>query len=274
VGGGLEIAALCDLRICGTSSRFGAPIKNLGLVMAYAEMAPLIDLVGTAVTLELLLDDPLELLSRSRGVKRKLGIARVMDLSATPFFLRGSGYKEGMLFPWVVSDFSLIDAIESGIVKVPRVPVEDNAMTGEQPTYRDLWPRIREDLPKKGRKGDAGGGEPHLPAELEGASDERKPRDVAPLFAVSVSCLLRLASWLASVGLIPVVRCWSRVHLLPCWGWCTRFIGAGHLAGCGRGGRLWTQPRSHLSSTGPAGGGGPSGGGGGSRRGPSRRRRR
>ena len=56
VGGGLEIAALCDLRICGASSRFGAPIKNLGLVMAYAEMAPLIELVGTAVTLELLLE--------------------------------------------------------------------------------------------------------------------------------------------------------------------------------------------------------------------------
>ena len=56
VGGGLEIAALCDLRICGTSSRFGAPIKNLGLVMAYAEMAPLIELVGRAVTLELLLE--------------------------------------------------------------------------------------------------------------------------------------------------------------------------------------------------------------------------
>ena len=56
VGGGLEIAALCDLRICGASSRFGAPIKNLGLVMAYAEMAPLIALVGRAVTLELLLE--------------------------------------------------------------------------------------------------------------------------------------------------------------------------------------------------------------------------
>jgi enoyl-CoA hydratase/carnithine racemase len=42
VGGGLEIAALCDLRICGASSRFGAPIKNLGLVMAYDEMAPLV----------------------------------------------------------------------------------------------------------------------------------------------------------------------------------------------------------------------------------------
>ena len=56
VGGGLEIAALCDLRICGTSSRFGAPIKNLGLVMAYAEMAPLVELVGKAVALELLLE--------------------------------------------------------------------------------------------------------------------------------------------------------------------------------------------------------------------------
>jgi enoyl-CoA hydratase/carnithine racemase len=56
VGGGLEIAALCDLRICGTSSRFGAPIKNLGLVMAYPEMAPLVRLVGPAVALEILLE--------------------------------------------------------------------------------------------------------------------------------------------------------------------------------------------------------------------------
>lgn len=56
VGGGLEIAALCDLRICGESSRFGAPIKNLGLVMAYAEMAPLVRLVGVAVALEILLE--------------------------------------------------------------------------------------------------------------------------------------------------------------------------------------------------------------------------
>jgi enoyl-CoA hydratase/carnithine racemase len=56
VGGGLEIAALCDLRICGESSRFGAPIKNLGLTMAYAEMAPLARLVGTAVALEILLE--------------------------------------------------------------------------------------------------------------------------------------------------------------------------------------------------------------------------
>jgi len=56
VGGGLEIAALADIRICGESSRFGAPIKNLGLVMAYAEMAPLVRLVGRAVALEILLE--------------------------------------------------------------------------------------------------------------------------------------------------------------------------------------------------------------------------
>jgi enoyl-CoA hydratase len=56
VGGGLEIAALCDLRICGEGSRFGAPIKNLGLVMAYDEMAPLVRLVGGPVALEILLE--------------------------------------------------------------------------------------------------------------------------------------------------------------------------------------------------------------------------
>ena len=56
VGGGLEIAALCDIRICGESSRFGAPIKNLGLVMAYAEMAPLVRLAGPDVALEILLE--------------------------------------------------------------------------------------------------------------------------------------------------------------------------------------------------------------------------
>ena len=56
VGGGLEIAALCDLRICGESSRFGAPIKNLGLVMAYPEMVPIVRLVGADVALEILLE--------------------------------------------------------------------------------------------------------------------------------------------------------------------------------------------------------------------------
>jgi type III restriction enzyme len=108
-------------------------------------------------------------LSGIEAVKRKLGTKVIYDLSATPFFLRGSGWPEGTLFPWVVSDFSLIDAIESGIVKVPRVPVSDDSGVGAQPTYRDLWLRIRDDLPKKGRATEAVHGEPKLPAELEGA---------------------------------------------------------------------------------------------------------
>src|SRR5262249_30384609 len=103
------------------------------------------------------------------AVDATIGVKVVYDLSATPFYLRGSGYPEGTLFPWVVSDFSLIDAIESGIVKVPRVPVADNAMTGEQPTYRDLWLRVRDALPRKGRGPDALAGPPHIPRELEGA---------------------------------------------------------------------------------------------------------
>jgi type III restriction enzyme len=108
-------------------------------------------------------------ISGIEAVKAKIGVKTIYDLSATPFFLRGSGWPEATLFPWVVSDFSLIDAIEAGIVKVPRVPVADDSMTGDQPTYRDLWLRIRENLPKKGRKTDALSGEPKLPAELQGA---------------------------------------------------------------------------------------------------------
>jgi type III restriction enzyme len=108
-------------------------------------------------------------MSGLEAVHAKLGLRAVYDLSATPFFLKGSGYDEGTLFPWVVSDFSLIDAIESGIVKVPRVPVDSNAMTGVMPTYRDIWDRIRDDLPKKGRRGEVRDGPPSLPAELEGA---------------------------------------------------------------------------------------------------------
>ena len=108
-------------------------------------------------------------ISGIEAVKSKIGVKAIYDLSATPFFLRGSGYSEGTLFPWVVSDFSLIDAIEAGIVKVPRVPVADDSMTGDQPTYRDLWLRIREHLPKKGRKTEDAGGEPKLPLELQGA---------------------------------------------------------------------------------------------------------
>lgn len=104
-----------------------------------------------------------------QAIRGKFGIRAVYDLSATPFFLSGSGYREGTLFPWVVSDFSLIDAIEAGIVKVPRVPVDDNSMTGSQPMYREIWSRVKDDLPKKGRKDQDLSGTPVLPKELDAA---------------------------------------------------------------------------------------------------------
>ena len=104
-------------------------------------------------------------------IKRKLGVQRVYDLSATPFFLRGSGYAEGTLFPWTVSDFSLMDAIECGIVKLPRVPVADNIPGGDMPTFRNLWEHIRKDMPKKGR-GKAKNLDPlSLPTQLQTALD-------------------------------------------------------------------------------------------------------
>ena len=89
-------------------------------------------------------------ISGLEAVAEKIEISRVMDLSATPFFLRGSGYAEGTLFPWTMSDFSLMDAIECGIVKLPRVPVADNIPGNEMPMFRNLWEHIRGDMPKKG----------------------------------------------------------------------------------------------------------------------------
>lgn len=86
-------------------------------------------------------------------VQKKIGISRIFDLSATPFFLRGSGYKEGTLFPWTMSDFSLMDAIECGIVKLPRVPIADNLpdAANDMPKFRELWKHIGKDMPKAGR---------------------------------------------------------------------------------------------------------------------------
>ena len=72
------------------------------------------------------------------------GIALCVDLSATPFYIAGSGHAEGRPFPWLVSDFGLTDAIESGIVKVPRVPVQD-ATGAPEPRYFELWKHIHKD---------------------------------------------------------------------------------------------------------------------------------
>ena len=136
-------------------------------------------------------------ISGIEAMKRKVGVQTVYDLSATPFFLRGSGYVEGTLFPWVVSDFSLVEAIESGIVKLPRVPVSDDAVNANVPVYRDLWEHIGKKMPKKGA-GKSGDLDPlQIPAELQTAlhslyshyekefeSWERAGIDTPPVFIV------------------------------------------------------------------------------------------
>jgi type III restriction enzyme len=97
-------------------------------------------------------------------------VKAIYDLSATPYYLKGSGYNEGHIFPWVVSDFSLMDAIESGIVKIPRSPVDDDA-AGMQPVYLNLWDNIRPPLPKRRTTKDIGVGQQGwvMPETLEGA---------------------------------------------------------------------------------------------------------
>jgi len=73
------------------------------------------------------------------------GIRCCVDLSATPFYIAGSGHTEGEPFPWLVSDFGLVDAIECGIVKIPRLPVSDT--TGRpEPRYYRLWENINDNL--------------------------------------------------------------------------------------------------------------------------------
>src|SRR5581483_1440850 len=137
-----------------------------------------------------------------RAISEKLGVKAIYDLSATPSFLSGSGYREGTLFPWVASDFSLVEAIESGIVKIPRVPVDDDA-TSADVTFLNLWPSIGTELPKKSRK--EGTVTPdQMPAVLEGAltalydsyakaftswenSQAAKNGDPAPVFIVVCS---------------------------------------------------------------------------------------
>ena len=88
------------------------------------------------------------------------GIAFCIDLSATPFYIHGSGYPEGSPFPWIVTDFSLVDAIESGITKIPRLPAIDN--TGRpDPKYFKLWDHITRDL-KGGEKFTGGKPKPEV----------------------------------------------------------------------------------------------------------------
>lgn len=85
---------------------------------------------------------------------KRLGykVQEVYDLSATPYYLKGSGYTPYSLFPWVVSDFGLVDAIESGLVKIPFLPAMDSSHDLDEPKLRNIYQHISRELPKKGQR--------------------------------------------------------------------------------------------------------------------------
>ena len=87
-----------------------------------------------------------------REVARRWQVGSVYDLSATPYFLSGSGWPAYSFFPWMVTDFGLIEAIEAGLVKIPFLPVEDNAQTLDEPTLRNLYEKCKAELPRKGQR--------------------------------------------------------------------------------------------------------------------------
>ena len=133
---------------------------------------PVAGLAGELATAGRLADEEEEVrvwLSGLALIHEARGINRALDFSATPYYLSGSGHAEDEPFGWIVSDFSLLDAIESGIVKVPRIPVDDNSGDPD-PRYLDLWERVKGKLPKRAR-----GGGPNLSCddrlldEIEGA---------------------------------------------------------------------------------------------------------
>ncbi len=133
----------------------------------------------------------------------KIGIEAIYDLSATPFFLRGSGYSEGELFPWVVSDFGLLDAIESGIVKVPRLPVVDDAIKGELPNFRDVYNVIRKENPRafpmRGRR-------------TQGVGERSQPAAASPARSGHRGALQALRGDVRQVGEGPGAWPASRIH--------------------------------------------------------------
>lgn len=87
-----------------------------------------------------------------RAIARRWQVRAVYDLSATPYYLAGSGWPAYSYFPWVVSDFGLIEAIEAGLVKIPFLPVDDSAQHIEEPVLRNLYEHCKEGLPRKGQR--------------------------------------------------------------------------------------------------------------------------
>ncbi len=126
-----------------------------------------------------------------RAVARRWQVRSVYDLSATPYYLTGSGWPAYSYFPWVVSDFGLIEAIEAGLVKIPFLPVDDSSQAIGEPVLRNLYEHCKEDLPRKGQRTrrkderDAAGESPKRKPEVEG------PPQLPPLLRTALEQFYR-----------------------------------------------------------------------------------
>ena len=104
-------------------------------------------------------------------------LQQVYDLSATPYYLKGSGYPEYSLFPWVVSDFGLVDAIESGLVKIPYLPAFDNTSDLDEPKLRNIYDSIKDKLPKRGMRAQKKKDKAAIEREQSGACSDSAERE-------------------------------------------------------------------------------------------------
>ena len=93
--------------------------------------------------------EALDRINSMAGGRNRVGINLCVDLSATPFFIQGTGHEVGKPFPWIVSDFSLLDAIESGLVKVPQLPAQDDRGDDEA-AYFNIWRWVESKLVEDG----------------------------------------------------------------------------------------------------------------------------
>lgn len=108
---------------------------------------------------------------------KKYQVKNIYDLSATPYFISGSGYEAYSLFPWVVSDFGLIDSIESGLVKIPFIPESDTTQRIDEPVLKNIYENVKDQLPKKGKRSSKKAGEeffghPQLPDLVKNALEQ------------------------------------------------------------------------------------------------------
>lgn len=118
-------------------------------------------------------------------IAQRFKVSTLYDLSATPYYLTGSGFEPYSLFPWTVSDFGLIESIESGLVKIPFLPESDNTQELDEPVLRNLYEHVKGDLPKKGLE------KLKSEARKEGRSVQEAPPNLPPNVQAALDMLYK-----------------------------------------------------------------------------------